>query len=225
MKLVLKKNYLEIEEKVKKACKEANRNPDEVEIIAICKRQCIEKVSYVRQLGIKSFGENRVQDAKKRWSILKKEKATLRFVGPLQSNKADEAVSLFDVIETIDRDKVALAVSRAEIKLQKKREYMIQVNTGEENQKSGIPPQNVDNFILRAKKEYGLNIAGLMCIPPENENPAIHFAFLREISYRNNLKKLSMGMSNDFETAIEFGATHIRIGTSLFGERLLKEEQ
>ena len=216
------KNHSKIKEDIIKACESCNRNPNTVNLTAICKRQPIDKVTDAMKLGISNFGENRIQDAQLRWLQLERKKTKLNFVGPLQSNKAEEAVKLFDSIETVDRDKIAKHLSVSENKLARKIEYMIQVNTGEEKQKSGILPMEADDFIQRCQKHHGLNIVGLMCIPPAKENPALHFAFLKELSKRNSLKFLSMGMSNDFKIAIEFGSTHVRIGTKLFGERLIK---
>ena len=151
-------------------------------------------------------------------------KIILSFVGPLQTNKSEDVINQFHEVQSLDRLKLVKSLSKAETKLNKRLNYMVQVNTGNEVQKSGINPNEVDDFIKLCKKDYGLNVTGLMCIPPINQNPAIHFAFMSEIYKRNNLQYLSMGMSNDYKTAIEFGATHIRIGSKLFGERLEKEE-
>ena len=142
----------------------------------------------------------------------------------MQTNKSEDAVNLFDEVQSLDRLKLAKSLSKAQLKLRKKIQYMVQVNTGNEPQKSGIKPNELDNFIKLCVQDHGLNITGLMCIPPVNENPALHFALMHELFKRNKLKHLSMGMSNDYQTAIEFGATHIRIGSKLFGERLEKEE-
>ena len=156
---------------------------------------------------------------------IKSEKIIVSFVGPLQTNKSEDVVNKFHEVQSLDRIKLVKSLSKAESKLNKRLNYMVQVNTGNEEQKSGINPNEVDDFIKLCKINHGLNVTGLMCIPPINQNPAIHFAFMSEIYKRNNLKHLSMGMSNDYKTAIEFGATHIRIGSKLFGERLEKEEK
>ena len=217
-------NYKSILDDIKNICIKANKNPENINIIAVCKRQPLFKVDQSIKVGIKDFGENRIQDAKKRWTMQKLEKIKLRFLGPLQTNKSEDAVSLFDEVQSLDRLKLAKSLSKAQLKLRKKIQYMVQVNTGNEPQKSGIKPNELDNFIKLCVQEYGLNINGLMCIPPVKENPALHFALMHELFKRNKLKYLSMGMSNDYQTAIEFGATHIRIGSKLFGERLEKEE-
>jgi hypothetical protein len=196
-----------------------------VNVIAICKRQPLQKITQAIDAGINYFGENRVQDGINRWSKIKSEKVILSFVGPLQTNKSEDVVNQFHEVQSLDRLKLVKSLSKAESKLNKKLNYMVQINTGNEVQKSGINPNEVDDFIKLCKIDYGLNVTGIMCIPPINQNPAIHFAFMSEIYKRNNLRYLSMGMSNDYKTAIEFGATHIRIGSKLFGERLEKEEK
>ena len=217
-------NYKSILDDVKSICLKANKNPENIKIIAVCKRQPLFKLEQSIRVGIKDFGENRIQDAKNRWSRQKLEKIKLRFLGPLQTNKSEDAVNLFDEVQSLDRPKLAKSLSKAQLKLRKKIQYMVQVNTGDEPQKSGIKPNELDNFIKLCVQDHGLNITGLMCIPPIKENPALHFALMHELFKRNKLKHLSMGMSNDYQTAIEFGATHIRIGSKLFGERLEKEE-
>tara|TARA_Y100001970_G_C14190761_1_gene835236 strand:+ start:245 stop:928 length:684 start_codon:yes stop_codon:yes gene_type:complete len=217
-------NYKSILDDVKSTCLKANKDPESISIIAVCKRQPLFKVEQSIKVGIKDFGENRIQDAKNRWTKKKLEKIKLRFLGPLQTNKSDDAVNLFDEVQSLDRPKLAKSLSKAQLKLRKKIQYMVQVNTGDEPQKSGIKPNELDNFIKLCVQDHGLNITGLMCIPPVKENPALHFALMYELFKRNKLKYLSMGMSNDYKTAIEFGATHIRIGSKLFGERLEKEE-
>ena len=217
-------NYQKIKSEIRTACQNSNRDPNNVKLIAVCKRQPISKIKQSIQAGIKIYGENRIQDAINRWSKIKTENHELSFIGPLQTNKSEEVVKLFNMVQSLDREKLASSLSKAQKKLKKNIEYMVQVNTGNEFQKSGIKPNEVDNFIKICRNNYGLNVKGLMCIPPINENPALHFAFLKKIYQRNKLEFLSMGMSSDFKTAIEFGATHIRIGSSLFGERLEKEE-
>lgn len=171
--------------------------------------------------GQRLFGENRVQEAEARWAHRRGAFAdlSLRLIGPLQSNKAESAVALFDAIDTLDRPKLARALAEAAQKLGACPELLIQVNTGEEPQKAGVSPAEADGFISAARGEYGLPVAGLMCIPPAEEEPAMHFALLAKIAARNGLAQLSMGMSHDFETAIRFGATQVRVGSALFGAR------
>ena len=224
MKNLINYSYNHILDDIKSTCLKNKRDPKSVNVIAICKRQPLHKVKQAIDLGINRFGENRVQDGINRWSKIKSIKVNLSFVGPLQTNKSEDVINQFHEVQSLDRLKLAKSLSKAESKLNKRLNYMVQVNTGNEEQKSGINPNEVDDFIKLCKISYGLNVTGLMCIPPINQNPAIHFAFMSEIYKRNNLKHLSMGMSNDYKTAIEFGATHIRIGSKLFGERLDKEE-
>ena len=220
-------NYQKILDRINIACKKSNRDPNSVKLIAICKRQPALKINQSINLGIHNFGENRIQDAYNRWSRcsrLEMKGFNLSFVGPLQTNKSDNAVKLFDEIQSLDRIKLAKSLSKSQEKLNRRINYMIQVNTGKEEQKSGIAPIEVENFIKTCRNNYGLNIIGLMCIPPVNENPALHFAYMQKLYKKNELESLSMGMSNDYDTAIEFGATHIRLGSALFGSRLEKEE-
>ena len=224
MKNLINHNYKQILEDIKISCFKSKRDPKSVNIIAICKRQPFQKITQAIDAGINNFGENRVQDGINRWSKIKSKNIILSFVGPLQTNKSEDAINQFHEIQSLDRIKLVKSLSKAESKLNKKLKYMVQVNTGNEVQKSGINPNEVDDFIKLCKKDFGLKVTGLMCIPPINQNPAIHFAFMLEIYKRNNLQYLSMGMSNDYKTAIEFGATHIRIGSKLFGKRLEKEE-
>ena len=224
MKNLINYSYKQILEDIKITCLMSKRDPNSVNVIAICKRQPLQKITKAIDSGINNFGENRVQDGISRWSKIKSKKIILSFVGPLQTNKSEDVINHFHEVQSLDRLKLVKSLSKAESKLNKRLNYMVQVNTGNEVQKSGINPSEVDDFIKLCKKNYGLNVTGLMCIPPVNQNPAIHFAFMLEIYKRNNLQYLSMGMSNDYKLAIEFGATHIRIGSKLFGERLEKEE-
>ena len=224
MKSFINHSYNQILEDIKITCLKNKRDPKSVNVIAICKRQPLQKITQAIDAGINNFGENRVQDGINRWSKIKSKNISLSFVGPLQTNKSEDAINQFHEIQSLDRIKLVKSLSKAESKLNKKLNYMVQVNTGNEVQKSGINPNEVDDFIKLCKKDFGLKVTGLMCIPPINQNPAIHFAFMLEIYKRNNLQYLSMGMSNDYKTAIEFGATHIRIGSKLFGKRLEKEE-
>jgi len=224
MKNLINHRYNQILEDIKITCLKNKRDPKSVNVIAICKRQPLQKITQAIDAGINNFGENRVQDGINRWSKIKSKNIILSFVGPLQTNKSEDAINQFHEIQSLDRIKLVKSLSKAESKLNKKLNYMVQVNTGNEVQKSGINPNEVDDFIKLCKKDFGLKVTGIMCIPPINQNPAIHFAFMLEIYKRNNLQYLSMGMSNDYKTAIEFGATHIRIGSKLFGKRLEKEE-
>ena len=173
--------------------------------------------------GHQAFGENRIQEAKAKWPALKQEfpDVRLHLIGPLQSNKVREAVALFDVIHSIDRASVAqeLAQIQGNLGTEHMPELFIQINTGEEPQKSGIAPQFADAFIHECRENYGLSIAGLMCIPPANDPPSPHFALLHKIAKRNGIKQLSMGMSDDFEQAVMLGATHVRVGSAIFGAR------
>jgi pyridoxal phosphate enzyme (YggS family) len=167
------------------------------------------------------FGENRVQEAKARWRARRElyPDLRLRLIGPLQTNKAADAVAFFDAIDSLDREKLARALADAAQKQGRCPEILIQVNTGEEPQKAGVPPSDADAFIRAARETYALPIKGLMCIPPVEEEPAMHFALLAKIAARNGLSQLSMGMSDDYETAIRFGATQVRVGSALFGPR------
>lgn len=200
------------------AAQKSGRWPDEVTLVAVSKTQPWENVAPVLAAGQTVFGENRVQEAEERWGA-RREGIELHLIGPLQTNKVKDAVALFDVIETVDREKLAAALA-AEIKRSGKAPRLyVQVNTGEEPQKAGIGPLEADAFIKTCREVHGLIIEGLMCIPPEDEPPGPHFALLAEIAARNGLFKLSMGMSADFETAISFGATAVRVGSALFGAR------
>jgi pyridoxal phosphate enzyme (YggS family) len=190
-------------------------------LVAVSKRQPPEKILEALGAGQRVFGENRVQEAQAHWAYLRGNypDLELHLIGPLQTNKVKEAVSLFDVIQTVDRGKLATALG-AEMKRQARiLPCFVQVNTGEEEQKAGIPPQNLKEFLEFCRTECGLTITGLMCIPPVNDPPALHFALLKKMAAENGLEKLSMGMSGDFEKALALGATHIRVGSAIFGER------
>ena len=190
-------------------------------LTAVCKQQPWEAVAAALEAGQTVFGENRVQEAQGRWADQRGAwpGLELRLIGPLQSNKAREAVALFDAIETVDRDSLAGALAAEIARSGHSPELFVQVNTGEEPQKSGVIPAEADAFVARCRDVHGLSISGLMCIPPAGEEPAMHFALLARIAARNGLSKLSMGMSGDFETAVRHGATHVRVGSALFGER------
>jgi pyridoxal phosphate enzyme (YggS family) len=199
----------------------AARDARDITLVAVSKTFGREAIEPVIASGQVVFGENRVQEAKSKWPELMQRHAGLKLhlVGPLQTNKAAEALKLFDAVHAIDRPRLAASVAGEIQKLGRAPELFIQVNTGEEPQKAGVAPQEADRFIAQCRKAYGLTISGLMCIPPVEEEPALHFALLAKLAERNGLAKLSMGMSGDFETAIKFGATHIRVGSAIFGER------
>ena len=210
-----------MEESIRQACADAGRKRDSVALIAVSKTFEVEAITPVIAAGQRLFGENRVQEAKGKWTDLKvlHPEVELHLIGPLQSNKAKEAVALFDAIHSVDRVSLCEAL-RKEIDLQGRSPILfVQLNTGEEPQKAGIIPAEADAFIARARAEYGLTIAGLMCIPPVDDAPAPHFALTQKIAARNGLKLLSMGMSADYAIAIRFGATHVRVGSAIFGHR------
>lgn len=203
------------------AAKEADRDPDRIRLVAVSKTFDAEQIRPALQAGHRVFGENRVQEAQGKWPKLKAEfpRLELHLIGPLQSNKAKDAVALFDVIETVDRDKIARAIA-AEIAAQgRKPRLYVQVNTGSEPQKAGIDPRDAVDFVERCRSVHGLDIDGLMCIPPFDENPGPHFALLEKLARAADVDHLSMGMSADYETAIAFGATSVRVGSAIFGAR------
>jgi PLP dependent protein len=211
----------QVEQDIARACKEARRERASVTLIAVSKTFEAPAISPVIDAGQRVFGENRVQEAKAKWPALVSAHPgiALHLIGPLQSNKAKEAVALFDAIHSVDRPSICEALAK-EINSQNKRpELFVQVNTGEEPQKAGIAPSDADAFIASCRDKYGLVISGLMCIPPVDEAPAPHFALTAKIAARNGLKNLSMGMSADFAVAIQFGATHVRVGSAIFGHR------
>ena len=190
-------------------------------LVAVSKKQNEEKVIEALEAGHKYFGENRVQEAQQRWTlkIQQYKNLEIRLIGPLQTNKVTQALDLFDVIETIDREKLAKEIAKKFCENVKTKSFFIQINTGSEIQKSGIEPTQSDSFIKYCKEDLKLPVVGLMCIPPLDEEPAMHFALLKKIAERNNLKELSMGMSNDFKEAVKFGATSVRVGSAIFGNR------
>jgi hypothetical protein len=200
------------------AAKAAGRDPAEVTLVAASKTQGPEAIAAALAVGQRVFGENRVQEAQGRWAE-RPEGVELRLIGPLQSNKARDAVELFDVIETLDRDSLAKALAEAIRKTGRTPRLLAQVNTGREPQKAGLDPRDVDASLAAWRRSYGLSVEGLMCIPPADEPAGPHFALLARIARDQGLGVLSMGMSGDFETAITFGATHVRVGTALFGAR------
>lgn len=208
-------------QRIAAAAQTARRSASDIALVAVSKVQPDDRVDAMLAAGQRVFGENRVQEAQARWTERRQRYSDLelRLVGPLQSNKAGDAVALFDVIETLDRDSLARALRKEMDKQGRTPRLYVQVNTGEENQKSGIPPQEAVAFVERMRLEYGFDIDGLMCIPPVGEPAGPHFALLADLSRACGVEKLSMGMSGDFETAIRFGATSVRVGTALFGER------
>jgi pyridoxal phosphate enzyme (YggS family) len=211
----------EVRGRIAQTAKDFGRDPTSVTLVCVSKTFPAEAIEPALAAGERVFGENRVQEAENKWPELKARyrDVELHLIGPLQSNKTREAVALFDVIETVDRPKIAESIA-AEIKRSGRRPKLyVEVNTGSEPQKAGVLPQDADAFIKRCRTELGLEIAGLMCIPPEDEQRSPHFALLAEIARRNDIPVLSMGMSADFEMAIQLGATHVRIGTALFGHR------
>ena len=208
----------EILDRIARAARSAGRDPGDVTLTAVSKQQPWDNIEPVLAAGQCVFGENRVQEALERWEG-RSEGLELRLIGPLQTNKAREAVGFFQVIETLDRDRLAHALAQEIQRLGRAPRLYVQVNTGEEPQKAGVTPPLADAFIAAARGLFGLPIEGLMCIPPEAEPPAPHFALLAQIAARNGLEKLSMGMSADFETAVRFGATSVRVGSALFGAR------
>ena len=210
-----------MEQDIARACEDARRDRESVTLIAVSKTFDAHAIAPVIEAGQRVFGENRVQEAKAKWPglISAHPGIALHLIGPLQSNKAREAVALFDAIHSVDRPSICEALAK-EIDSQKRRpELFVQLNTGEEPQKAGVAPGDADAFIAACREKYGLSISGLMCIPPVNEAPAPHFALTAKIAARNGLTKLSMGMSADFAIAIQFGATHVRIGSAIFGTR------
>ena len=211
----------EIADRIKQAARTASRPADSVTLVAVSKVQPEDRIEGALAEGLRVFGENRVQEAQGRWAARRANYPDLKLhlIGPLQSNKVEDAVALFDVIETVDRPKLVetlAKLARAGSKLPK---LLIQVNTGEEEQKAGVAPRDLP-ALLDLCEARGLPIEGLMCIPPEDEEPAMHFALLAKLAQRHGLAMLSMGMSGDFETAIKFGATHVRVGSALFGTRV-----
>jgi len=208
----------DIQSRIAAAEARAGRAPGSVTLVAVSKTQPWEHIAPVLEAGQKVFGENRVQEAIERWGD-RREGLELRLIGPLQTNKAREAVAFFDVIETVDREKLARVLAEEIQRAGKAPRLYVQVNTGEEPQKAGIAPDEADAFIAACRGTYGLNVEGLMCIPPFDADPAPHFALLRAIAERNGVEKLSMGMSDDFEIAIAEGATSVRVGSALFGAR------
>jgi pyridoxal phosphate enzyme (YggS family) len=210
-----------VQAEITAACREAGREASSVTLIAVSKTFPAEAIEPVIAAGQRVFGENRVQEAKAKWPPLRDAHAgiELHLIGPLQSNKAREAVGLFDAIHAVDRPSIAEALAKEIARQGRHPTLFVEVNTGEEPQKAGVLPQDADAFIAACREKHGLTISGLMCIPPFEEAPAPHFALTAKIAARNGLKLLSMGMSADFASAIAFGATHVRVGSAIFGSR------
>ena len=221
---MIEKNLYLIKQNIAKACKTFDRKPEDVNIVAVSKTIASEKIIEAINLGCKIFGENYIQEAQQKWFDLRKNypQIKLHFIGRLQSNKAKEAVELFDCIESVDSEKLAREIAKAQKKLQKNCEIFIQVNIGDESQKSGIAIENLSTFINICKHDLELNVVGLMAVPPANDNASPYFALLAKLAYENNLAKLSIGMSADYEDAIALNSTHIRLGTAIFGARISK---
>ncbi|WP_425601353.1 YggS family pyridoxal phosphate-dependent enzyme [Bradyrhizobium ontarionense] len=210
-----------VEQDILRACSDAKRDRAEVTLIAVSKTFAADAITPVIAAGQRVFGENRVQEAKAKWPelIAAHPGIQLHLIGPLQSNKAKEAVALFDAIHSVDRSSLCAALAKEIAAQNRHPQLFVQINTGEEPQKAGIAPADADAFLAACRNDYGLRISGLMCIPPVDQAPAPHFALTAKIAARNGLTDLSMGMSADFATAIQFGATHVRVGSAIFGHR------
>jgi pyridoxal phosphate enzyme (YggS family) len=211
----------DVKARIAAAARETGRDPASVHLIAVSKTFGPEAILPVLEAGHRLFGENRVQEAKAKWPELRARYPDLavHLIGPLQSNKTREAVALFDAIHTVDRPKIARAIAEEQQHQAKRLKLFIQVNTGEEPQKAGVAPKETAAFLAHCRDDLGLDIAGLMCIPPVEEEPAVHFAFLAKLAGDLGLPELSMGMSGDFETAVQLGATYVRVGSAIFGAR------
>ncbi|MBN8993846.1 MAG: YggS family pyridoxal phosphate-dependent enzyme [Rhizobiales bacterium] len=214
-------NLAEVRSRIAMAAGEAGRRPEDVILVAVSKTFAADAIRPVIAAGQRVFGENRVQEARAKWPelVAGTPDIALHLIGPLQSNKAGDAVALFDVIHSVDRDRIAGAIADEIGKQGRRPKLLVQVNTGAEPQKAGVLPEEADAFVARCREVHGLSIEGLMCIPPAGENPGPHFALLGEIRKRLGLPFLSMGMSGDFEKAVAFGATHVRVGSAIFGHR------
>ena len=214
-------NLSEVLDRIEESAKTAGRQAGDVSLVAVSKTFDGDHIRPALEAGHRMFGENRVQEAAAKWPELRDQfdHVELHLIGPLQTNKVKQALDVFDVIETLDRPKLARALASELEKRQQSVECLVQVNTGEEEQKAGVSPADADDFISYCRDELGLKVTGLMCIPPVEAEPALHFALLRKIARRNGLEKLSMGMSGDYDVAAQFGATHVRVGSAIFGER------
>lgn len=211
----------QVKQEIAQACRESGREPSAVTLITVSKTFAADAIAPVIAAGQRAFGENRVQEAKAKWPALKAQHPDLELhmIGPLQSNKARDALQLFDAIHSVDRVSLAAAIAKEVARSGRCPTLFVEVNTGAEHQKAGVLPQDVDRFVADCRATYDLPVAGLMCIPPFDEPPAPHFALTAKIAARNGLELLSMGMSSDFALAIRFGATHVRVGTAIFGTR------
>lgn len=214
-------NLAEVQARVAEAARAAGRDPAGVTLVAVGKTFPADRMLPALTAGQRTFGENRVQEAEDKWPALRARFPDIRLhlIGPLQSNKVRKAVEVFDVIETVDRPKLARALANVMAETGRRPDCFIQVNTGAEDQKAGVLPQDADAFIAQCRDDFALPVTGLMCIPPVDEEPSLHFQLLAEIARRNGLAQLSMGMSADYEVAVAFGATHVRVGSAIFGVR------
>jgi PLP dependent protein len=221
MEGVIAANLAAVRQRIEAAARAADRAPESVTLVAVSKTHPAASVREALAAGHRTFGENRVQEARAKYPQLRAEfpDLALHLIGPLQTNKVRDTVVAFDVIETVDRPRLAQALATEMERTGRRPPCLVEVNTGEEPQKAGVLPAQADKFIEECRARLELPIIGLMCVPPLDEEPAPHFALLREIARRNGLEILSMGMSADFEKAIRFGATHVRIGTAIFGAR------
>ena len=216
-----RKSLAEVRERIVRAARDSDRDPADVTLVCVSKTFEAEAIVPALEAGERVFGENRVQEAQGKWPALRERYAglDLHLIGPLQSNKAEDAVALFDTIETVDRPKIAAVLEKAIDKAGRHPRLYVQVNTGAEPQKAGVLPQEADAFLAACRETHKLEIAGLMCIPPIDDQASPHFALLATIAARNGIAGLSMGMSADFELGIQLGATHVRIGSAIFGTR------
>ncbi len=214
-------NIAAIRTEIAEAARAVDRDPDAVTLIGVAKKQPMDRLHAALDAGLRVFGENRVQEAQGKYPELRTRypDLELHLVGPLQSNKAEDAVALFDVIQTVDRPKIARTLAKEMAEQDRYPRLFVQVNVGEEPQKAGIEPGMAEEFVHWCREDLGLDVAGLMCIPPLEEDPALYFALLAETAQRLDLPQLSMGMSADYTTAVRLGATHVRVGSALFGER------
>jgi PLP dependent protein len=218
---VIDSGFQEVKQRIEQACRESGRDPSSVTLVAVSKTFPTDDIVPVINAGQRVFGENRVQEAKGKWTALQMQHPdlSLHLTGALQTNKVKEAVALFNAIHSVDRPSLCAALAKEMEKQQRQLDLFVEINTGSEPQKSGVMPQDADSFLRSCRETYGLKIAGLMCVPPFDADPAPHFALTVEIARRNGLALLSMGMSSDFPAAIAFGATHVRVGTAIFGRR------
>ncbi len=214
-------NLRAVQERIAGAARESRREAPDVSLIAVSKTHGAERIAPALDAGHRIFGENRVQEAEAKWPPLRQAfpSVELHLIGPLQTNKAKAAVALFDVIQTVDRPKLAGVLSDEMSRTGRRRECYVEVNIGEESRKAGVPPMEADRFIAECRERYQLPVRGVMCIPPFDQEPSPYFALLAKIAERNGLPSISMGMSGDYEIAVAFGATHVRVGTAIFGPR------